>query len=170
MGLSIRLGAYFQVYTLGHTSCPLACLCVTSWVHLGVPECPKTAQKTCFLVAPDDFFLKNGFIDMVRGLCSSLNIGTYILPTCGPLCYFLGLFGGAQIPQNSIKNYFRVIWYYFYYKKEPNDLVRGLFSCLDVGTYIPPTCGPLCTFLDPFGGAQIPQSGIEKRYSSKVSS
>jgi hypothetical protein len=25
---------------------------------LGVPKCPKTAQKTYFLVAPDHFFLK----------------------------------------------------------------------------------------------------------------
>ena len=65
------------------------------------------------------------------------------------------------MPQNSIKNYFWVVSYYFSYKNGPNDLVRGLFSCLDVGTYILPTCGPLHTFLGPFGGAQMPQGGIE---------
>jgi hypothetical protein len=90
-----------------------------------VPECPKTAQKTYFLVALDNFFLKNGLIDMVRGLFSSLNIETYILPTCGPLCNFLSPFGVAQIPQNSIKKLFSGCSYYFY-KNEPNDLVRGI--------------------------------------------
>ena len=65
------------------------------------------------------------------------------------------------MPQNSIKNYFRVVSYYFSYKNGPNDLVRGLLSCLDVGTYILPTCGPLHTFLGPFGGAQMPQGGID---------
>jgi hypothetical protein len=71
-----------------------------------VPKCPKTAQKTYFLVPPDHYFLKNGLIDMLRGLFSSLNIGTYILPTCKPLCTFLGPFGGAQMPQNNIKELF----------------------------------------------------------------
>jgi hypothetical protein len=126
-----------------------------------VPECPKTAQKTYFLAAPDNFFLKNGLIDMVRGLFSSLNIGTYILPTCGPLFNFLGPFGRAQMPQNSIKYYFWVVLYHFSYKNRPNDLVRSLFLCLGVGNYIPPTYGPLSTFLGPFWGAQMPQSGIE---------
>jgi hypothetical protein len=129
---------------------------------MGVPKCPKTAQKTYFLVAPDHFFLKDGHIDMVRGLFSSLNIGTYILSTCGPLCTFLGPFGGTQMPQNSIKNYFRVVSYYFSYKNGPNNLVWGLFSSLDVRTYILPTCRPLCTFLGPFGGTQMPQDSIKK--------
>jgi hypothetical protein len=40
-------------------------------------------------------------------------------------------------------------------KNGPNDMVRGLFLSLNIGTYILPTCGPLCTFLGPFGGAQI---------------
>jgi hypothetical protein len=94
---------------------------------------------------------------MVRGLFSSLNIWTYILPTCGPLCILLGPFGGSQMPQNSIKKTdFWVVSYYFSYKNRPNDLVRGLFSSLDVETYILPTCGSLCTFLGLFGGAQIP--------------
>jgi hypothetical protein len=128
---------------------------------MGVPECPKTAQKTYLLVAPDNFFLKNGLIDMVWGLFSSLNTETYILPTCGSLCNFFSPFGGASMPQNSIKNYFWVVSYYFSYKNGPNDLVRDLFSCLDIETYILPTCGPLHTFLGPFEGAQMPQGGIE---------
>jgi hypothetical protein len=109
------------------------------------------------LVAPDHF-LKNGLDDMVRGLFSSLNIGTYILPTCKPLSTFLGPFGGAQMPQNSIKIIFIVVFDNFFYMNGPIDLVRGLFSSLDIRTYILPTCGPLCTFLGTFGGAQMPQS------------
>jgi hypothetical protein len=35
----------------------------------------------------------------------------------------------------------------------------------DVGTYILLTCRPLHTFLDPFGGAQIPQGGIDNFFS-----
>jgi hypothetical protein len=46
---------------------------------LEVPKCPKTAEKTYFLVALDHFFLKNGTNDMVRGLFSSFNIGIYRL-------------------------------------------------------------------------------------------
>jgi hypothetical protein len=47
----------------------------------------------------------------------------------------------------------------------PIDLIRGLFSSLEIGTYIPATFGPLCTFLGPFEGAQIPQSGIKQKKS-----
>jgi hypothetical protein len=102
-GLFIRLGAYFQASTLEHTSHPLVGLWAPFWVHFWVPRCPKTAQKTYFLVAPDHLFLKNRLNDMVSSLFSSLNIGTYMLPTCGPLCTFLGPFGGGQIPQYSTK-------------------------------------------------------------------
>jgi hypothetical protein len=76
--------------------------------------------------------------------------------------YLLGPFGGAQMPQKSIKNYFWVVLYYFSYKNGPNDLVRGLFSSLNVRTYIPATCGLLSTFLGPFVGAQMPQDSIKK--------
>jgi hypothetical protein len=40
------------------------------------------------------------------------------------------------MPQNSIKNYFLVVLDYFSYKNGLNDLVRGLFSSLDIGIYI----------------------------------
>ena len=40
------------------------------------------------------------------------------------------------MPPNGIKNYFLVVLDYFSYKNGPNDLVRGSFSSLDVGTYI----------------------------------
>jgi hypothetical protein len=69
------------------------------------------------------------------------------------------------MPQNSIKKSFRVVSYYFSYKNRPNDLVKGLFLCLDPGTYILPTCGLLHTFLGPFGGAYMPQGGIEIFFS-----
>jgi hypothetical protein len=92
------------------------------------------------------------------GLFSSLDIGTYIPPTCGPLSTFFGPFGGAQMPQNSTKNLFSGC-------SGPLlliDMDRGLFSCLNPGTYILPTWGTLCTFWGPFGGAQMPQNSIKK--------
>jgi hypothetical protein len=35
---------------------------------------------------------------------------------------------------------------YFSYKIGLLIWIWGLFSSLDIGTYIPPTCGSLCTF------------------------
>jgi hypothetical protein len=99
---------------------------------------------------------------MIRGLFSIINIGTYILPTCRPLCTFSGPFWGAQMPQNIIKNYFLVVLDYFFCMNGPNDLVRGLFSSSDIGTYIPPTCKPLWTFLGPCWGAKMPKDNIKK--------
>ena len=165
MSLLIWLGPYFQAKILGRASRPLGGLCKPFWVHLGVPKCPKIAQKSYFLVAPDHFFLKNRPKDMVRGLVSSLNIRTYTLPTCGSMCTCLSPFGDAQMPKNSIKKYFWVVLYYFSYKNGPNDLVRGLFSSWDIGTYIPPPCGPLSTFLSLFVGAQMPQNSKKKLFS-----
>jgi hypothetical protein len=81
----------------------------------------------------DHFFCKNGPNDLFRGLFSSLDIGTYFPPTYGPLGTFLGPFGGAQTPQNSIKNNFLVVLDNFFYYNGPDDLVRGLFSNLDIG-------------------------------------
>jgi hypothetical protein len=86
-------------YTLGHTSCPLAELSVSFWVHLGVAKWLQNGKKsknTCFLEVSDHFSLKNGPNDLVKGLYLSLDIGQYVLPACGPLCTFLGLFGAAQ--------------------------------------------------------------------------
>jgi hypothetical protein len=54
------------------------------------------------------------------------------------------------MPQNSIKNYFLVVMDYFTYKNGSIGLVRGLFSSLDIGTYILSTCGPSGTFSGPF--------------------
>jgi hypothetical protein len=88
----------------------------------------NSIKKTCFLVVLDHFFLKNGPNDMVRGLSLSLDIGTYILPTCRPLYTFFAPFGDVQVPQNSIKNCFWVISDYFSYKNGPHNLVRGLSS------------------------------------------
>jgi hypothetical protein len=79
--------------------------------------------------------------------------------------YLFGSIRGAQMPQNSIKNVFLFVLDYFSYKNEPIDLVRGLFSSLDIGTYIPITCWSVCTFLGPFGGAQMPQNRIKRLFS-----
>jgi hypothetical protein len=116
-----------------------------------VPKCPKKAYKNYFLIVLHYFSYKNGPNDLVRSLFSSLDIGTYIPPTCGPLCTILSPFVAAQMPQNSIKNYFLVVLDYFSYKNGSNDLVRDLFSSLDIRKYFPPTCGPSSTFLGYFG-------------------
>jgi hypothetical protein len=68
------------------------------------------------------------------------------------------------MPQNSIKNYFLVVSDYFSYKNGPIDFVRGLFSNLDIGTYILFTWGPLGTFLGAIGGAQMPQNSINTHF------
>jgi hypothetical protein len=66
--------------------------------------------------------------------------------------------------QNSLKSYFLVVSDYFSYKNGPIDFVRSLFLNLDIGIYIPPTCGPLSTFLGPIGGAQMPQNSINTHF------
>ena len=91
----------------------------------GYPNAPKQHKNNYFRVIMDYVSYKNGSNDLVRGLFSSLDIETYILLICGPLSTFLAPFGGAQMPQNSIKKYFRVILDYFSYKNGPDDLVRG---------------------------------------------
>jgi hypothetical protein len=110
-------------------------------------------KKHYFLVVLDYFPYKNGPIDSVRGLFSSLDIETYILPTCGSMSTFLGPFRGARMPQIAHKNYFLVASDNFFLKNGLIDMVRGLFSSLNIGTYILPACGSLCNFLSPFGGA-----------------
>jgi hypothetical protein len=125
---------------------------------------PQNSIKNYFLVVSDYFFYKNGPIDLVRGLFSNLDIGTYIPFTCGPLCTFLGPIGGAQVLQNSINTHFLAVLDHFSYKNGPIDLVRFQFSNLDTGKYIRPTCGSLCTFLGPFGGAKNPQNSIKNYF------
>jgi hypothetical protein len=68
------------------------------------------------------------------------------------------------MPQNGIKNYFLVVSDCFSYKNGPIDSVRGLFSNLDIGTYIPFTYGPLSTFLGPIGRAQMTQNSINTHF------
>jgi hypothetical protein len=68
------------------------------------------------------------------------------------------------MPQNSIKNYYLVVLDYFSYKNGPNNLVRGLFSNLNIGTFIPPTYGPLSTIFGPFGAALMPQNSIKNYF------
>jgi hypothetical protein len=69
------------------------------------------------------------------------------------------------MPQNSIKkNYFLVVSDYFSYKNGPIDLGGGLFSSLDIETYISPTWGPLSNLLGRLEGAQIPQNSINTHF------
>jgi hypothetical protein len=80
------------------------------------------------MVVSDYFSYKNGPVDLVRGLFSSLNIGKTSLPTCRPLSFFFGPFWGAQMPQNSINTHFMAVLDHFSYKNGPIDLVRGPYS------------------------------------------
>jgi hypothetical protein len=64
--------------------------------------------------------------------------------------------------QNGINTHFLAVLDHFSYKNRPIDLVRYPFSNLDTGTYIRPTWGSVCTFLGPFGGAQMPQNRRKK--------
>jgi hypothetical protein len=66
------------------------------------------------------------------------------------------------MPQDSIKNNFLVVSDYFSYKNGPIDLVRGVFSSLDIEKHILPNCRPLSTYLGPFGGTQMPQNSMKK--------
>jgi hypothetical protein len=66
---------------------------------------------------------------------------------CVPFWVSLGV---PKCPKTAYKIFFLVVLDYFSYE---NDLVRGLFSSLDIGKCIPPTCGPLGTFLGLFGSA-----------------
>jgi hypothetical protein len=57
-----------------------------------------------------------------------------------------------------------VVLDYISYKNEPNDLVRGLFSSIDIGKYIPPNYRPLSTFLGPFEDAPKPRNNIKNQF------
>jgi hypothetical protein len=94
----------------------------------------------------DYFYYKNGPDDLVRRFFSSLDVETYILPICGPLCTLLGSILGCQNAPKQREIFFLVLLDYFSYKNRQVDLVRGLFSSLD----IPLTCWPLSTFQDAF--------------------
>jgi hypothetical protein len=140
---------------------PTTCRPLCTFLGLfGGNQMHQNIIKNYFLVVSEYFSYKKRPIDLVRSLYSSLDVGKNNLPTCT----FLGPFGGAKIPQNSIKSSFLVVTNYFCYQNGPIDLVRGLFSSLDIGTYIPPTYGPLCTFLGPIGGAQMPKNSINTHF------
>jgi hypothetical protein len=86
---------------------------------------PQNSIKNYFLVVSDNFSYNNGPIDLVRIFFSSLDIETNNLLICRPLCTLLGCFGGAQMPQKSIKRkYYLVLLDYFSYNNDPINLVR----------------------------------------------
>jgi hypothetical protein len=101
----------------------------------GCPNAPKQDKKTIFLVIPDHFPYKNGLIDLVWSLFSSLDIGIYIPPTCGPLSTFLVHLGVSKCPKTAQNTYFLVAPDHFFLKDGLNHMVRGLFSILNIGTH-----------------------------------
>jgi hypothetical protein len=72
-----------------------------------------------------------------------------------PLWVHLGVLKWPQKGKNSIKTCFLVVLDNFCNKNGPNDLVKGLFSSLDIGPYVLPTCRPLGILSGPFGGAKM---------------
>jgi hypothetical protein len=99
------------------------------------------------------------FYALILGHTSRLLAGL-----CVPFWIHLGMLQWLQNGQKQHKkNCFLVVLDHFFCKNEPNDLVRGLFLCLDIWSYIRPTCAPLSTFLGPFGGAQIAQKWLKQQ-------
>jgi hypothetical protein len=123
----------------------------------------QNSIKNFFWVVLDFFSNKNGPHDLVWGLFSSIDIGTYIATTCWLSSTFLCPFRGAQMPHNRMELF--LVLDYFFYKNGPNDLIRGSFSSLDIETYFLPTYRPSSTFLVSFGGAQMPQNSIKSLFS-----
>jgi hypothetical protein len=74
-----------------------------------------------------------------------------------------GCSNGPKMAKNSIKKCFLVVLDHLSRKNGPNDLVWDLFLCLDIGSYIPPACGPLSTFLGPFGATQMAPKWLKNR-------
>jgi hypothetical protein len=62
---------------------------------------PQNSMKNYFQVVSDYFPYKNGPINFVRSLYSSLDIGTNNLPTCTPLGTSLGPFGVPKFPKTA---------------------------------------------------------------------
>jgi hypothetical protein len=61
----IQLGAYFQAKIFKLFITPTHGLRVPPWIHLGVPQCPKTAGKiTIFWLFLDHLSHKNGLFDL----------------------------------------------------------------------------------------------------------
>jgi hypothetical protein len=114
MGLLIWLVAYFQGSTLGHTSCSLAGLCAPFWVHLGVPNCPRTAKKLIFWLLRTTFFKRTGLM-------------IWLGPIFKLLCTFLGPFGGAEMPKESIKK--NIIWLFWTIFPRTMGLMIWLDAC-----------------------------------------
>ena len=163
MGLTIWLVAYFLAYTFGHKSRPLAGLCVPFWVHLGVPKCRKAALKINFLLVSDYLSYKIGPIDLVRGLLSSSDIGTYILPTSGPLYSFLGP-SRCPIAPKQHKNIFWLFWTISPLRMSLLIWLGAYFHAKTLGHTSPPLAGLCILFLGPFGGPQMSQNSIKRLY------
>jgi hypothetical protein len=109
----------------------------------------------------DYFSYKNGPSDLVRDPCSSLIIGTYISPICGPLHSVLGPFKCPNAPKQHKKHFLVVLDHFSYYKNGPIDLVWGFFFSF----LYPDHLKAFVSFFGPFEGAQMPQNSIKKLFS-----
>jgi hypothetical protein len=79
--------------------------------------------------------------------------------------YLLGyIWGCPNAPKQHEKNYFLVVLDHFSYKNGPIDLVRGFFSSLDIGPYIPRTCGLFVPFWVQMGVPKCPKTALKNYF------
>jgi hypothetical protein len=104
MGQLIWLGAHFHAETLGHTSCPLAGLCVPFWSIWGCPNAPKQQEKTIFWMFWTISPTRMGLLIWLRAYFQAKILGhtsRLLAGFCVPFLVHLGV-PIAQMPQNSI--------------------------------------------------------------------
>jgi hypothetical protein len=161
MSLLIWLGVYFQAKTLGHTLRPLAGLWVPFWSIWGCPNAPKQHIKTVFWLFWTISSTRMSLLIWLGPYFQAKILGRASRPLGGLCKPFWVHLGCPNAPKQHGKSYFLVVLDYFSSKNGPIDLVRSSFSSQDIGLYISSTCGPLCTFLGPLRGTQMPQNSIK---------
>jgi hypothetical protein len=110
------------------------CRCVHLFGSIwGCPNAPKQDEKL-LSGCSGPFPLQECAYYSVRSLFSSLDIGTYIPSTCGPLSTFLVHSGVPKCLKTAQKTYFMAALHHFFLKNELIDMVRGLFSSSKAGS------------------------------------
>jgi hypothetical protein len=111
MGLLIWLRAFFQAKTLGHTSHPLAGLCLPFWVHWMVPKCPKTAQKLIFWLFWTISPTRMGLLIWLGAYFQTKILGRTSCPLAGLCVPFWVYLGFANAPKQHEKN--PILWLFW---------------------------------------------------------
>jgi hypothetical protein len=128
------------------------------------PNVPKQ-HKTYFLVVLDQFFLQKWAYCFGLGLFFKLRHWAVHPTHLRAFVYLLRyIWGCPNAPKQHEKNYFLVVLDHFSYKNGPIDLVRGFFSSLDIGPYIPPTCGLFKPFWVHMGVPKCPKTASKNYF------